>query len=212
MRYKLTIEFDVLDENLDTKIGEILSKASKLAEDKRGTAEYGSIPFMHLFPKELRNSDASVIEVHQTNINCTDTPYQMPQSGEISARIIIPHLDMQTIINSQEFADMTDDTEEELVGVICKTSHSYYHCKKEVEDNCRFLGLKKPKIQAVELYAPDKVRGKTFDILFIHPEIQIGLGRVNTDLNCVNEIRRNCNGFVPMYEIDMYSNKPKFLI
>lgn len=133
MRYKFTIEFDVLDENLDSRILEILSKAHNIYENKAGTPEYGSIPFMHLLPKELRNSDASVIEVSQSEINYTNTPYQMPQSGEISARIIVPKLDMQTILRSQEFAEMNSEPEDDInyIGVITKSLQSYHHCQRE---------------------------------------------------------------------------------
>lgn len=214
MRYKFTIEFDVLDENLDSRLLEILANAQRIAESKRGTPEYGSIPFMHIIPKELRNSDATVIEISQTEINCTNTPYQMPQPGEISARIIIPHLDMQTILRSQEFADMADEPQNELnyIGVISKTLQSNIHCQKEVIDNARFLKIYNngTRFKRIELGNPGDAHGITFKALFVHPEIDTK--PFSADTNAVEKIirtvSRHSGNVVPIYRIDLASNRP----
>lgn len=103
MKYSLQIEFEVFEEKLDAKLGGAFRDAYEIAKAKEGTPERGLVPFMHLFPKEIRNSDAIIMSIEAfatPNIPSIMSPqdYSKVSQKRVEVKIIIPNIAYQEMI------------------------------------------------------------------------------------------------------------------
>lgn len=90
MRFRLTIDFTVLDEELTNKVLDALRNGYIKAENKKVTPEYGSIPLMHLLVQELRNSEVVVNEIRYDEMgHNTHTPYV--DNSIMEATVSVPY-------------------------------------------------------------------------------------------------------------------------
>lgn len=172
MKYKLQIEFDILDENLDGKMLEIIRNAYIVAEEKKGTPEYGSVPFMHLLPKEIRNADASVVDIqHNKYLNDGRNLHPYPMDGEVNVRIVLPNLDLQTIMRDPEFEKMTARADKPLYALLLNRYVSQPVAIQEAKETLRRI-FRNDYVKFAIIREVDDAHGYRFDGVLVPKTVE----------------------------------------